>query len=224
MMNYYVFWTIVICIGFLIGILYLPLKINIKFIRKGDDENIHTNFYMLNGLIKHTINIPFIDIISNITDNEFIKTSIHSKTQIIQKEEDSTAIDEKKLNLNEIRLLVENIFRFRRRYFQIIKYVQDNIRIDNIYWCTRIGMEDAGDTAILCGILWGIKTNLIMCLKRKYSLNCIYTDIRPCYTEKRFDIVFDCIVALKLGYIIIAGIKIFLIRIKGGVEVERTSN
>lgn len=224
MLDYYVIFAVIILFGFSITISFLNLKIKINFIRKGDNDDINISLYILKGLLKYKVTIPFIDIINSIDNNEFIKTQVYRKTQVLKEQKIFKKANKKELNFNEMKLLAEKFLDFRRKYLETIKYIMKKIAIDNIYWWTEIGLEDAADTAVLSGILWGIKSNLIMFLKRKYKLDYIYIDIKPYYTEKKLNVIFSCIVTLKLGYIIMTGIKLLLIRIKGGERLERSSN
>lgn len=110
------------------------------------------------------------------------------------------------------------------QYSSIILYLNNKITIHKLLWETKIGLDNAAVTAIFIGFLWGLKSNIILFIKSKYHLEDVHLNIIPCYTSKRLDIILDCIVTIKIGYIIYAGIKLIFIKIRGGDMYEGASH
>lgn len=74
-----------------------------------------------------------------------------------------------------------------------------------------IGLEDAAATALLSGIVISIVN---ISLARLYSSQGIpktaVINIKPYFGHIKFDFFLECILSIRLAYIIMAGIKIFL--------------
>jgi hypothetical protein len=99
----------------------------------------------------------------------------------------------------------------RRGYFQ------------RFYWSTQFGTGNPASTALGYGALWGLKSGIGGYLQRKIK----FKDppqlmVVPDFIAVKWDMVFDCIFRIKLGYIIIAALLArFRLRImKGGVGIE----
>ncbi|KJF28171.1 DUF2953 domain-containing protein [Clostridium aceticum] len=199
-------------------LLFLDLKIEVRFIREGENDELNITISILKGLLKYKTTIPFIDFLNNgrniITANIYKKAKV-SNTNAIEDEK-----EEKEFNYDEIKIIIKKGHYYYKKYCEVLHYIHKRITINKVLWKTNIGLEDAADTAIISGILWGIKSNLMTLLKRKLRPQRIYIDVVPCYVSKKFGVIFDCIVTLKIGYIIIAGIKLLSTKIKGGENIE----
>ncbi|TCL68522.1 DUF2953 family protein [Hydrogenispora ethanolica] len=99
-------------------------------------------------------------------------------------------------------------------------------RFERFRWYTRFGTGEAASTAIVYGLLWGLKATLAGVVGQR-SRFARPPEIRiiPDYQALRLDMLFDCIFKVKLGYIMIAAFIVRVrYRLKGGVGFERASN
>lgn len=122
----------------------------------------------------------------------------------------------------------ENIFKIKfvnkdNRFKEIIDYIWDKIVIDEIIWQTQIGFDDAFLVSIVYGIIWSFKSILINYIFLYKNVRDINIDVIPMFNENKLDITFDCIIQLRMVYIIIVWIW-FLILHKGGEKNDGTSN
>lgn len=80
-------------------------------------------------------------------------------------------------------------------------------RFTKFHWATRIGTGDPALTALGYGIMWGIKTNLLSYLDSHYVFSeRPQLEVVPDYQQPKWDMLFDCIFKVKIGYIIIASV------------------
>ncbi|NLI59913.1 MAG: DUF2953 domain-containing protein [Clostridiales bacterium] len=118
----------------------------------------------------------------------------------------------------------------------IIKHRQKNIKntrnfinlvskttINEFNFDLQIGLEDAAQTAIVYGLIISVFSSLKGNLIEKFGLQRRKICIRPYFEGNRFDMFLDCIINIKLGHIIITGIKMLIDGIKGGEISGRTS-
>jgi hypothetical protein len=112
-----------------------------------------------------------------------------------------------------------------RRYQRAIKYVKSRVIINKFQWHTVLGAGDAAVTGMATGVLWSVKTlvsfilNLIFKMKRVPDLN-----ITPCFDGTMLRVRIDCILSIKIGHAITAGIILLIDKYKDGDTFERTPN
>ncbi|MCC5909908.1 MAG: DUF2953 domain-containing protein [Clostridiaceae bacterium] len=218
---YTIFGMIIVLVLIIIWVLYSNIEIEMDIKRVGQDDEINVFICALNGLLKYHTKIPFVDLFDG--ENGFIKAKIEKN---IGSWNNETKIQERKerFNTNEIKLILKRIKKLHRVYWHTIKYIYQKIIINKVIWKTSVGTDDAAYTAILVGMLWGVKSNLIMLLKNNLILKDAIIDVNPNYNAPKLVTTFNCIVNIKIGYIIIAGIKFLLIKFRGGEKIERASN
>lgn len=82
------------------------------------------------------------------------------------------------------------------------------IILDKIELDMDIGLEDAAYTALLTGV---IISSVNIALARVYSIRGIPAaasiNVKPCFGLGRFNLFFECILSIRLAYIIVVGIK-----------------
>lgn len=186
----YVVMIFIVIIIFII--LFIPVYINITLQRKNNNDNIQFEYYILKGLIKREVEIPFIDIISK---NGKLSYELEEKV----KEGKQNNISENKHIVSFSRVLgkIQNILEYKK------------IKIKRIEWVTMIGFENAAITAILTGGIWAIKNSIFGLLLSIYGkeVNDYKLNVIPKFNNDVFETYFNCIIRLKVVYIIIAGLK-----------------
>ena len=68
-------------------------------------------------------------------------------------------------------------------------------------------MKDAAVTGVISGILWAIKGQLITLLRNNMCCKQTNLTVVPYFNKQVFKTTLHCIIKVKIGYIIIAGIK-----------------
>ncbi|SES70152.1 Protein of unknown function [Natronincola peptidivorans] len=219
---YYLVGISIFSVCLFIALLFISITIDIKILREGENDEVIIVLSVLNGFFKYKIDIPFLDMVH--TGNNLIRAKIHNDTEVGNKKEQINDSWEEELNFNEIKIIFEEIQSFKKKYWNVIEYIKGKLRIKKVLWYTKIGLEDAAITAIVTGIIWVIKTNIILFIRNTLNLEDISIDVVPNYMSKKFALTFHCIVGLKIGYIIIASIKLLMMKFRGGEKIERASN
>lgn len=95
-----------------------------------------------------------------------------------------------------------------RSYLTVIEELENKGRFKKFEWIITIGTNDAAQTAILLGVLWGVLGHFLAFLQNRYSFRCQPAlCVNPSFTHKVLDTCFDCIFELKIGHIMFAGFK-----------------
>ncbi|HBE76366.1 MAG TPA: hypothetical protein DDW65_01075 [Firmicutes bacterium] len=98
-------------------------------------------------------------------------------------------------------------------------------------WKTKFGTGEPVGTAIIYGILWGVKSSILSLLHRSAKFDpCNPPDIQIIadFGAAKLDFIFDCIFHVKLGYIIIAAFiarfRYRMMKGEGGIGIGESSN
>lgn len=114
---------------------------------------------------------------------------------------------------------IQNDFQYKK----FIGSVWNKIILEKINWETKIGFKDAYFVGIITGALWYFKSLLISLLLSKKEVKNLNYNIVSIYNKNLVDIRFDCIIKIRMVYIITVWIWIIKLN-KGGEEIDRTPN
>jgi len=109
------------------------------------------------------------------------------------------------------------------KFSQHIKYLASKINIQCLNLDMKFGLHDAAQTALVYGSAITILSSIKGYLLSKFGLNNIKIRLVPYFNETKLDLVLGCIINIRLGHIIITGIRMLLHSIKGGDNIGRTS-
>ena len=104
-----------------------------------------------------------------------------------------------------------------------IRYIWDKSILKEIRWKTKIGFTDAALTSFVYGLIWWFKSVILGIIQRNKRPTSIYMNVIPVFDKNQLDIDFNCIIKIKMVYIIIVWILI-LKSFRGGERFDRTSN
>ncbi|MBC7076514.1 MAG: DUF2953 domain-containing protein [Syntrophomonadaceae bacterium] len=86
--------------------------------------------------------------------------------------------------------------------------------IEKLDWKTVVGLNDAMDTAIGAGTLWALKGSLVSLLSSRNRLQDIVIEIEPDFAETKIWSRLDCILKIRIGYIILIKICMFVLKVR----------
>ncbi|HYE09693.1 MAG TPA: DUF2953 domain-containing protein, partial [Patescibacteria group bacterium] len=113
----------------------------------------------------------------------------------------------KLMNIEEGEGVYKAFRKNKSKIIPVLKYITSKTEINNFNLKLSLGAGDAAATGILYGVTWIVLGN-IMTLTRCY-LN-VYEPkivVIPIFSQVQLSIDFSCIISLKLGHIINAGIR-----------------
>ena len=123
------------------------------------------------------------------------------------------------------------LYRYRKygeavlRHKDTIKYIMRNVCIKKFKWHTVLGTGDAAVTGIAIGLLWNMKTIISTMLGAGFRMLPLPDlNIIPCFDGTIFSTSFDCILSIRIGHAITAGILFIILEKKDGDAVERASD
>jgi hypothetical protein len=71
--------------------------------------------------------------------------------------------------------------------------------ISNFSWKTAIGCDQADRTAMITGVMWTVKSNVIGLLYSMLQMNGVTFDVNPRFNQWVFETHFSCMISFRLG-------------------------
>ncbi len=106
---------------------------------------------------------------------------------------------------------------------ELFNYIWDKSKFQQLIWKTRIGSKDAFLTAIMYGSMWSMKSIIVSIILASKEIDKLDLDIISVFNEEILDILFNCIIKIRMVYIINIWIRLMKMR-KGGGKNVRTSD
>ncbi|MDQ0975541.1 hypothetical protein QFZ31_005419 [Neobacillus niacini] len=205
-MNWLVIVLILILL-FILLIIFSKLTIRLNYFHHNDNDELKIQFRIWFGLIRYTINVPFVKIDENspsIVMKGNTKMGDSSEKQSPTKEAQITkdGIISKFTNAKEIFQHVVNVN-------IIVKKFMKKIVIKHFEWHSLVGVGDAAHTAIITGALWTLKGSIMGMLSHFLRLKEMpVLSITPHFQLAIIQTHITCIFQFRIGYAILAGLKL----------------
>ncbi len=123
-------------------------------------------------------------------------------------ESDSPTSHKSDINYINIRKKIEQIIEIRKRYKHVINYAMSRIDFHTLLWKTEIGFDDAALTGITIGLINILKSNIFVMFKNiKLKPEKIHLKVTPNFKKEILKTNIHCIFTMKIGYIIVTGLK-----------------
>ncbi|WIF94731.1 DUF2953 domain-containing protein [Caminicella sporogenes] len=198
-----------IIILLLILIIMSNIDINIKFLKDNKNDEIVITAKLFYGIYKYKKEIPLIDID---IENRDVKLEINEESEDTMT---TGIISEKneKLSIQDILNKIKEIKKIIRKYHMPIDYLIKKSYWQYLYWNTEVGLNDPAFTGFFTGLIYILKTNIFSFL---FSKNICFKELDlkaiPNFKSSKVKTSINCIFSIKMGYIIIAGLKFLKVK------------
>jgi len=182
---------------------FMPVIVRIDVKKDNKNDNVTIGIRTLYGLVKLKSEIPFLMIVF-----ENGKPALKYKLEIANKKRSKLfARFTKMLSLSEGEGVLALYKRNKNRITSIIKYMARKTQINDFNMKLGLGAGDAAATGILYGVTWIVIGNIMTFAQSHLNLYEPRIAIVPVFTSYQLTVDFSCIINLKLGHIINAGIS-----------------
>lgn len=210
-------WILLLFIVVMIVILLSNVTTQVVYSRKADDDNFYVLIKALFGVLRFRYAIPIIKF-KGITKGVSIDREETTNAPIPDKI-DHIKIDRMDVvsRYEQVKELVGHVLGFNRWLMSTLK----RIHCRQISWATDIGLDDAAETAITTGMIWGIKTSILGILFNQIKLEAQpQLAVVPHFNSMQFRTAFECIIVIRLGYAMLAGLHLLvrIYKVKGGIR------
>ncbi len=206
-----------------------PVELNIQIKKRGNDERIDVGVHLFWRLINFDLDIPKIITKKGKIEVEAEVEKPHRKP-IIDKNKGFTLSFKMFLEgLCELIVKKDYILKKIKQFQKITKRI---VKLDKFEWETEYGVDDAALTGTLYGLVWQLKSTVLFLLNRTVKFRCNPSiKVYPEFNRFVFKTQLNCILKLRLGYIILIGMFFSTMVIKykiskklGGGKSVRSSN
>lgn len=200
---------LLILILLLVVITFTKLKVLLHIKHFQDDDYIKIKFSAWFGLIKYTINIPFVRVDD---DSPSIIIKHHSSADGEKKKKKITW-QRIKESLHDTKKIVEHVVGMHR----IIKVFLKRVTITKFEWHSVLGIGDAAHTGVLTGLGWSIKGTLFSMVSHYMNVKTHPNySVTPSFQRAISQTELTCMIHFRIGHAILAGLKLFK-KWKGGI-------
>lgn len=212
-LGFYMFLLVVI----FIGMLFVRIRFEVGYRREGRDDHLRVEMTSLKGLVRYRTEVPVIDI-----DRYFLEPVLKMEADI--ESVVSHPVEDKGMIvrlpvaviLRKLPIYIKQGLAYLDRYRTALRKLLRSIRFHHLTWSAEIGLGDPAWTGIVTGLLWGINGVVY----RVFVSNAgeikkpPVVSVRPCFNDTCLRLDFHCIFDMRIGHIIIAGLKFARYRLK----------
>jgi len=214
----WIWWSIA---GILVaGMLFLfgsNIQLRIRFTRLEGDDHLTFDVRGLYGLIRLRFAVPMI-VWDEHGINLTAKTINRLNRELLSGQNMSITRDKIEQFFRRMKELLAHTYEM----FRWTRGLLSRIECTELSWVTRIGLDDAADTAITVGVVWGLKTSLLAFLFRYIRLAAVPSlSVQPQFNRVFFSTEAVCTARMKVFYALYAFVML-LYRIMGSEGGLRT--
>lgn len=188
----------------IILLLYMmPVAVSIEINREKENNKITIGLRTLYGLLKLKTKIPFL----NITF-ENGKLALKYKVEVANRKRDKLFARFTKLfSIEEGESLYKAYKNNKNKFAPLLGYIAKKAKITDLKFKLHMGMGDAAASGVLYGIVWIIIGSVVTISKSCLNINEPRITVVPVFNRIQLSFDFSCIISMKSGHIINAGIR-----------------
>lgn len=200
----YFFILMFICSVLLVGLTFLSIRVQIRYLREGSNDEFDLVISSFRGYLKYKLEIPHIEL-----GLKLLRPFLKLKVETEGKEGTPITKARERILLPKLDLLpdlAKKLFRHFLKYKPVIKYFEQHTRFHKIKWHTEFGLQDPAITGLLVGVVWAIKSNLYAVFQKNAQMILEPPEIAviPNFQQTTLRLDINCIFDIKVGHIITA--------------------
>jgi hypothetical protein len=187
-------------------ILFTRVKIFLDYFHGNDNDHFKITIKAWGGLIKYKIEVPVVKIDDDsptIVAEEKVKAGPDENMK--QQKTSQVGKNDVLNSIHDFRLLLSHITGFHK----IVRNFLKKVTLRNIEWHTMVGVGDAAATGVITGAFWAAKGGVIGILSHYMKLKEMpMMTITPNFQQTISITSFKCMIQVRVGHAILAGIKL----------------
>lgn len=193
----------IVLVLLIIFIMITPVEVLLQVKRKDKKQDIKAKITVWHFFYK-TIQVPIIGF-----EEETASVVFKEKTNATGGKNDEKDVkatpEELKSQFEMLKMWLNHIDEMR----PILKSMFRKIKITEFIWKSEIGTGDAAWTGFLTGMIWSVKSMAVGVASAVFKLKCSpEMDIKPHFQKPASDTAFSCMIYMRLGHAIIAGVRV----------------
>jgi hypothetical protein len=206
----YILIVLLVMVGIVV---FSSVRIGIHFQRVHDNDQLAIDIKALFGLVHLKYEVPVLKLKERFSSVE-VKTEVESGNENI-----TLRAARKTITPNMVMQMAQKSrqsLRYVHGFLDWVKQTLAYIRCEKLTWYSKIGTGDAAETGVLTGLVWGVKTSLLGYGLRHLSLRTVPSvNVIPLYDQRLFHSELKCILRIRVGHAILAGMRFLPRFLKG---------
>ncbi|MDD3654764.1 MAG: DUF2953 domain-containing protein [Desulfotomaculaceae bacterium] len=207
------FLVFLIFFSLLLFLLLSTVRLWLSYSRQGRNDYLVIGFSVWCGLIYYQFKLPAVKLKQEKKQPQiFFRARPEGREWwILDKGKKSMP-----LSLSKILNSISKSIKIWRMYRTAIDYLLDNVKLRRLTWRTELGTGDPAQTGLLTGLAWGVKGFILTVIYRLLTPGGARpeVEIAPSFQKACFKTAFDCVFEVRLGYLLITGLKALVIKYK----------
>jgi hypothetical protein len=187
-------------------IIFTKLTIRVNYFHYNDNDDLKLELRIWFGLIRYKKHIPLIKI-----DDNSPSIIVKSASPKQQPKEKSSEKEVHQITPNKIMTSLKNTREIIKHVIDlhvVVRKFFNRVSVKELEWHTIIGVGDAAITGMVTGGIWAIKGSIIGLISRYIKLKEMPDiSVTPYFQQAIIQTRFTCIFQFRIGYAILAGIK-----------------
>lgn len=199
-------WILAILLLIIIVALFTKVTVSVHYKKESDDHRVTIMIRALFGLFRYKREVPLLKEKSDEPGLEMKRNSSQPGSSSESAEKTSLHEEDALSSVKDIKNIIEHVFNLKGIVLRFLK----KIRIKQFEWNTVIGTGDAASTGVVSGAAWAIKGNIIGIISNFFTLH-VHPKlaITPDFQRAIANTNLKCMIQVRVGHAILAGIQIF---------------
>lgn len=220
------FPLITLAVIFLLFLSLTRLSLRVLYRRRGKNDKFSLEFSVWRGLLSYKLEFPVVEVEKTKLGKvprpmlwRIPRPAFKINAKVEGKSGRTIAEEKKKICFlgpaGFMKTLTSTI-RLAKKYGPVVFYLLRRIHLRRFSWQTEIGLGDPSHTGFLTGMAWAVKGFLLTVLYRFFSPGGVrpFFKVVPNFKNSCFNTVLDCILEVRIGYIILTGFRVLFAKLK----------
>ncbi|MCL6634958.1 MAG: DUF2953 domain-containing protein [Peptococcaceae bacterium] len=199
---------------FLLFLPLLTLRLDFRYARAGQNDEFTVRICLFGGKLCCRVKLPFVKV-----ERKGSRLSMKIRARLETMRARGLSGEKAEIRLPGPWRMAEMAARsiyVVKKYLPVFHYLLRRIRLLKFCWSTELGTGDPFSTGLAAGAAWSFKGALASFVCRFFSAGAARPEVavRPNFFQPCFNTAIECIFEVRIGHIIITGIKALFIKIK----------
>ncbi|MDQ0231047.1 DUF2953 domain-containing protein [Metabacillus malikii] len=203
----WVLYIILALILLLIILLFTKVTITIQLRHVGDDDRFKIKARAWFGILRYTIDIPFVKVDENgpnLIIKQKQKVGKEKKNHKVKESKEKVTPEESFHFFHDVKAIMEHIVGIHK----IIRRFLKKVKVKKLEWHSQIGIGDAAHTGVLTGAVWSIKGGVIALIRQYMKVTITpVVSITPEFNQICSRTKLECMIQFRIGQAMLAGIQ-----------------
>ncbi|WP_210364916.1 DUF2953 domain-containing protein [Bacillus sp. REN3] len=197
--------TIMLIALFVLTLLITKLKVYVDYYHAKDNDHLKILMKAWGGILRYKVEIPVIKIDDD-SPTLIAEEKVEAGPKGSKKKQKTDQLDKTDLlnSIKDFKTLLAHVVGFHK----IVRNFLKKVSLSQLEWHTVIGVGDAAATGTVTGAFWAVKGGIVGILSRYMKMKDMpVMTVTPNFQQAISQTRFKCMIQVRVGHAILAGIK-----------------